>query len=64
MGNGGPVPPVGMVQMANGPKGGPQTLLLGPNHAGFGSHIGPLGHATSLSQNGGQAASVASLQMV
>ena len=64
MGNGGPVPPVGMVQMANGPKGGPQTLLLGPNHAGFGSHIGPLGHATNLSQNGGQAASVASLQMV
>jgi receptor tyrosine kinase-like orphan receptor 1 len=57
------LPPVGMVQMANGPKGGPQTVLLGPNHAGFGTHIGPMGHS-SLSQNGGQAQSVASLQMV
>ena len=59
---------VGMVQMANGgPKGGPQTILLGP--AGFGvgvpPHMGPLGHS-NLSQNGGggQAQSVASLQMV
>ena len=55
---------VGMVQMANGgPKGGPQTILLGP--AGFGApHMGPLGHS-NLSQNGGgQAQSVASLQMV
>ena len=50
--------------MANGgPKGGPQTILLGP--AGFGApHMGPLGHS-NLSQNGGgQAQSVASLQMV
>ena len=54
--------PVGMVQMANGgPKGGPQTVLLGP--AGF-TALGPLGPHSSLSQNGGQAQSVASLQMV
>ena len=59
------LPPVGMVQMANGgPKGGPQTVLLGPNHAAFGAHIGPLGGHSNLSQNGGQAPSVASLQMV
>jgi len=58
-------PPIGMVQMANGPKGGPQTVLLGPNHGGFGAHIGPLGHSNlAVSQNGGQAQSVASLQMV
>lgn len=54
---------VGMVQMANGPKGGPQTVLLGPNHPGFGAtHISPLAVA-GLNQNGGQG-SVASLQMV
>lgn len=58
-----PQPPVvGMVQMANGPKGGPQTMLLGGPGA-FGAHIGPMGH-TNLSQSTGQAQSVASLQMV
>ena len=53
---------MGMVQMAS--KAGPQTVLLGPS--GFGAaHMGhPLGPHSNLSQNGGQAQSVASLQMV
>ena len=52
---------VGMVQMANGPNGGPHTMILGPttfggnssmvgnNSVGGGGHVGPMTHCPASS---------------
>ena len=70
---------VGMVQMANGPNGGPHTMLVGQstftgnssmaNSSVVGGHIGPMGPApiatnSNLHSNVNGKSSIASLQMV